>query len=40
MSKNEFEPDILNNNDWATVKFLLQDVLAEYIEKQLEKNNK
>lgn len=34
--ENEFEPDILNNKDWISVKFLLQDIFSKYIEKQLE----
>ena len=35
--ENEFEPDILNNTDWLSVKFLLQDTLDEYINKILNK---
>ena len=36
--ENEFEPDILNNSDWLSVKFLLQDTFDEYINNQLKNN--
>ena len=33
--ENEFEPDILNNADWLTVKYLLIDTFDGYIKNEL-----
>jgi len=32
--ENEFEPDILNDADWISVKFLLIDTLKDYLDNQ------
>jgi len=33
--ENDFDPDILNNTDWLSVKYLLIDTFDKYIKKQL-----
>ena len=35
LSETEYEPYLLKNTDWLTVKFLLIDTFNDYIDRQL-----